>query len=398
MEKEKRIRMFELMNYDEFWNPSKALDWLNKVACDYLAVVHDKDVHNDGSKKNKHYHVVVRLKDARTLSEIAEKCGIEKQYIEIKNKFKDACAYCFHLTSNARKENKYQYDGTAVIGSKHVSYEEVFQRSVDYDVKAEREKKIKELLYKYGDCLITRGDVMKEISAEDYDKFGLTFRKMREYRIMKVRNREMNVIYITGPSGSGKTTLAKYFARLFNYDVFVSGSGKDVLDGYDKEECIILDDLRADVFTKAELFKLTDNNTNSSVKSRFHNKDISYCKLMIITSIKAPHDLYNWNEDIQESFKQFARRLNNKYVFIDSFGDVFERQYDIDGRGDLIYKSVKQPFNMGAVFQILHIERKLGPDTMDILFKRVKEVAEEEEKKSSQVVKVNLNDNDDLPF
>lgn len=398
MTKDGRIRMFELMNYDEFWKPSKALEWLNKIACDYIAVIHDKDVQKDGSKKNKHYHIVVRLKDARTLDDIAKNCEIEKQYVEIKNKFKDACAYCFHLTSNARNDNKYQYDGSAVIGSKHVSYEEILQRSVDYDAKADRDKKIKEFLYKYGNCEITKADVLKELSAEDYDKFGLTFRKMKEYRIMKVRNRDMNVIYITGPSGCGKTTLAKYFARLFNYDVFVSGSGKDVLDGYDKEECIILDDLRADVFTKAELFKLTDNNTNSSVKSRFHNKDISFCKLMIITSIKAPHDLYNWNEDIQESFKQFARRMNNKYVFIDNYGDVFEKQYDIDGVGDLISKSVRQDFNMTQVFQILHIERRLGPDTMDVLFKRVKEVAEQEMKTKSSVEKIKLNDGDDLPF
>ena len=115
-------------------------------------------------------------------------------------------------------------------------------------------------------------------------------------------------------------------------------------------------------------------------------------------TMKDQNDFINWNEDIQESFKQFARRMNNKYVFIDNYGDVFEKQYDIDGVGDLISKSVRQDFNMTQVFQILHIERRLGPDTMDVLFKRVKEVAEQEMKTKSSVEKIKLNDGDDLPF
>lgn len=383
MTKDGRIRLFELVQYDEFWKPNKAIEWLNKIACDYIAVRHDKDVKENGEPKPLHYHVVVRLKDARTLDDIAKNCEIQKQYIEIKNKFKEACAYLFHLTSNARKDHKYEYDGEAVISCKHIGYEEIKSRSIDYDSRVNHDTEVKQLLYKYGNCELSKSEMLAKMSAEDYDKFGMTFRKMREYRIMKVRDREMKVIFITGPSGTGKTTLAKFFAKVEKYDYFVSGSGKDVLDGYDKEECIILDDLRADVFTKAELFKLTDNNTNSSVKSRYNNKDISYCKLMIITSIKAPHELYNWDDDVQESFKQFTRRLGGYYLYIDEDGQVVKCEYF----DDHITRKV-QDFTMDQVFLTLGIAKRVGHD----IFDRIVDKVQEEVKKTREKY------NEDLPF
>jgi energy-coupling factor transporter ATP-binding protein EcfA2 len=234
---------------------------------------------------------------------------------------------------------------------------------------------------------MSKSQLLQQLSAKEYLSCAKDFKKMQEYRIMKVRDRNMQVIYITGPSGSGKSTLAKYMARISNYDAFISGSGKDVLDGYDKEECIILDDLRGDAFTKAELFKLTDNHTNSSVKSRFKNKDISYCKLMIITSIKNPKDLYDWNDvvDKDETFKQFARRLKNMFVYVADNGDVIECTYDLD-----YDKTTKKlaPFNMPQVYALLGIEKSIGPSLMDEIFKKVKENADEKQKEWDK----------DLPF
>lgn len=381
MTKDGRIRLFEIVQYDEYWKPQKALKWLDKISCTYMAVVHDKD-EADGKPKAKHYHIVVRLKDARTLDDISKNCEIQTQYIELKKNFKDACAYLFHLTSKAREDHKYEYDASAVLSCKHITYEEIKTQSVEYDSRKVHDEEVKKLLYKYGNCEITKTELLSKLSAEDYDKFGFTFRKMREYRILKVREREMNVIYITGPSGTGKTTLAKFFAKVQNYDFFVSGSGKDVLDGYDKEECIILDDLRGDAFTKAELFKLTDNNTNSSVKSRFYNKDISYCKLMVITSIKAPHELYDWGEDVQESFKQFTRRLGGYYLYVDEDGLVVKCEY-FDGK---ITRKVLD-FTMNQVFLTLGIERRVGTD----LFSKIVEKVHEEVDKTKAKY-------DDLPF
>ena len=145
--------------------------------------------------------------------------------------------------------------------------------------------------------------------------------KAEKYRSNILKERNLDVLYICGPSGSGKTTFAKYVAEQKHYDPFVSGSGEDILDGYDKEECIILDDFRAGTMKFSELLKFLDNNTGSSVKSRYYNKDINNCKLLIITSIQLPHELYGLfkNEDgteNKEPIEQFYRRIKHHYLYV----------------------------------------------------------------------------------
>ena len=381
--KKRRFRLVEIMQDKDRIDIDKVSAWLNKISCDYLIVLHDLDL-----PRAPHYHIFVRLTDARTLEDIAKQCGTLPQYVQIiKKGWNNALAYAFHLTPNCEEDGKAKYTKNNAIEYGGVDLDAIFKNDEEYKSQKVRELELKNLLLKYGECEISKKDLLDTFTASDYLKFSKDFKKMQEYRIMKVRDRNMTVIYLTGASGCGKTTLAKYFARIMNYDFFVSGSGKDVLDGYDKEECIILDDLRGDTFTKAELFKLTDNNTNSSVKSRFRNKDISYCKLMIITSIKNPRDLYNWDtigDDKDETFAQFARRLNNRFYYIYN-NDILECLYDLD-----YIKTTKKlmPFNMAQVFELLGIEKKLGSDLMDEIFK-----------KTSEEIKKRQEDYDkDLPF
>lgn len=154
-----------------------------------------------------------------------------------------------------------------------------------------------------------------------------------------------------------------------------------------------MDDLRADAFTKAELFKLTDNNTNSSVKSRYQNKDISYCKLMIITSIKTPHSLYNWTDitDKDETFKQFSRRLNNTFLYITNNGDIWECKYEDNEKPLKGVLKNKAPFTMQEVFAVLGIEKRVGEDLFKEIYKLVRD--------DVQAHKDSNNDGaDDLPF
>jgi len=68
----------------------------------------------------------------------------------------------------------------------------------------------------------------------------------------------------------------------------------------------------------AELLKMLDNNTNSSVRSRYYNKDISNCKLIVLTSIMKPDELYSFfkddsGESNQEPIEQFYRRIKHHF-------------------------------------------------------------------------------------
>ena len=187
------------------------------------------------------------------------------------------------------------------------------------------------LIDEYAICKMSKKKLYKNFADNPaaFRKYAGDINKAEKLRHNLISDRNLEVVYFTGASGSGKTTLAKYFAMKLNYDFFVSGSGDDIFDNYDKEECIILDDWRAGNMRFSEILKMLDNNTNSSIKSRYNNKDISNCKLIILTSVINPFDLYKVLKDTEndEPIEQFYRRLRHHYFKIDS--DDCIREYNL---------------------------------------------------------------------
>ncbi|WP_339332482.1 hypothetical protein [Paulownia witches'-broom phytoplasma] len=151
----------------------------------------------------------------------------------------------------------------------------------------------------------------------------------------------MECVFITGKSGSGKTTLAKKIAKDKNYQTYISSGSNDILDDYRGEECIILDDLRSNCLGLSDLLKMLDNNTASSVKSRYKNKVLE-CKLIIITTVKSIDDFF---EDIfkkDESIIQLKRRcklhisLDSKYISY-SIWNTVKMEYNLIQKNLIIY-------------------------------------------------------------
>lgn len=144
----------------------------------------------------------------------------------------------------------------------------------------------------------------------------------------------MEVVYIYGDPGAGKTTMAKKIAADRGFSLFVSSGGKDFLDGYNGQECIILDDFRGSSAPLSVVLKLLDNHTASSVPSRYKNKSISECRLVILTTVKPPRSLFNdVFESESEPFAQFSRRCTSLirmsrqsldlYCWDESLGDFY---------------------------------------------------------------------------
>lgn len=190
------------------------------------------------------------------------------------------------------------------------------------------------LINAYAELKISKKRLFGYLTFKDYSnsKIRTQIKAAQEYRSLKVAQRNLEVVYVSGSSGSGKTTFARYLAQKLNFDEFVSGSGDDILDGYDKEECLILDDFRAGSMRFMEVLKMLDNNTNSSVKSRYNNKDLSNCKLIVVTSIKTPCDLYSklQEDGSDEPSEQFYRRLKHHYFTIDKEGNIIEYSLNSD--------------------------------------------------------------------
>lgn len=118
----------------------------------------------------------------------------------------------------------------------------------------------------------------------------------------------MKCMYIQGDSGTGKTSYAKQVCEDKEYSYFVSSGSNDVLDGYGGQDAIILDDLRPNALSLADLLKMLDNNTSSSVKSRYRNKVLE-CRLIIITTTLDINSFFHQVFSEQpETAKQLRRR------------------------------------------------------------------------------------------
>lgn len=184
------------------------------------------------------------------------------QYVsKAKGRWNDLMLYLTH----ANATNKYQYPVERVISNFDFS---ALIKRIDTNSRQE------EIVSKIVAGEIREFNFHQEISGTEYVKFKSVIEKAFQYRtaMLKGANREMNCIYINGDSGTGKTTYAKELATKKGYSIFVSSGSNDVLDGYGGEDCIILDDLRPSCMGLSDLLKMLDNNTSSTVKSRYKKR------------------------------------------------------------------------------------------------------------------------------
>lgn len=120
-----------------------------------------------------------------------------------------------------------------------------------------------------------------------------------------------------GKSGTGKTRMAKKLFDEQNIDYFVAGSSKDPLQNYAGQEALILDELREDTFSYADLLKILDPYNYEKVgASRYSDKTL-IVHTIIVTTPYSLKEFYNnvrrgnrpLNQKV-DTFLQLARRLS----------------------------------------------------------------------------------------
>lgn len=279
----------------------------------YAYILHDKDIDKDGKPVSPHFHIILKFHndDGRTLKHIASWFGIEEQYVSkststSKHKFLDMSKYLIHMG----KDEKYQYNPSLV----HANFD-----YTNFITQVNKSKRKDEIIAQIMNGTITPFNFTTLITPTDYDTFKKSINNAFEYKkhMDTSTERHMDVIYICGTSGSGKTSFAKYIAEKRKFSIFISGSGNDFLDGYTQEECVILDDFRGGTLSFSEILKLFDNHTNSSISSRYANKDIGNCKLLIVTSVFDIEEFYQFTcPSGVEPFLQLKRRLGT-YIIIE---------------------------------------------------------------------------------
>lgn len=245
------------------------------VIKDYAWILHDKDVKADGTPKEEHIHLMLRFKTAVPTDAILAKLkGVcEVQQLEKMKKWNSALAYLCHKNA----PDKYLYDDAEVHSN--------FDWLTDAEKALSGNVRLSLILNQIDQGIIKQFNISEYMSIEEYTKWKHQIDNGFAYRLEKIKgvNREMDCIFITGDSGVGKTTLAKEMCENKGYSVYISSASNDVVDDYKGQDAIILDDLRPSSLGLSDLLKMLDNNTASSVKSRFRNKVLE-CKLIIITS------------------------------------------------------------------------------------------------------------------
>ena len=306
-----------------------------KTIKQWAYILHDKD------DTDAHYHIYLNFSPSScdtamvakwfnlgyTTDEGEERTG--EQFIEkVKGRKTDMLLYLTH--GNESQKNKHQYDASEVIAN------------FDFETEIAASKIIGDFEhYSYAQML----QYANTLPIVEKTKALSQLKKLWELECLCASmnpHRDLQVVFIYGKTGTGKTTYAKKLLEGLNYDYSISSSSNDPFQEYLGQRGMILDDLRDTSFSFDDFLKITDNHTQSSVSSRFHNK-IFIGKMLIITSsipLKYWYRelLYNKRDDLAQLYRRITC-----YVEINQY-ELFVYDKGLDAVGNpiglpLVYKN-----------------------------------------------------------
>jgi hypothetical protein len=267
----------------------------NNFMC-YAFIYHDKDIKSNGEKKIPHWHIMIKLNSSRSFETFANYFNVNVQNVNKIGKWSSAVAYLTHKNAI----DKYQYDDDEVIAN--FDFVKIGENS---------QKRLDLILDNINNGTYKEYNILDYISLNEYVKYKKKIGDAYEYKtfkeIKKMDKKNIEIYYFFGKTATGKTAFAKDFCNKNNLPYCVSSSSNDPLQDYKGEPVLILDELRNDSFTFAELLKITDpNNNTATFKARYRNKAF-IGNIIIITSSFSPWNLY---VGVGESQSQFFRRLS----------------------------------------------------------------------------------------
>ena len=279
----------------------------------YAYILHDKD------DTAPHYHIYLNFGTTSvSFDDVGRWFGLSASFVSKVNGRKvDMLEYLTH--ANESQKHKHQYSPSEVVANFDFETEIAVSKILgNFDQ------------YSYAQQLEYVNSLPVDEKAKAFSKLEKLWKLHCQCLLLKA-DRQIEVMFIQGKGGSGKTYYAKRLLEKMGYDYAISSSSNDPFQDYLGQSAIILDDLRYKTFSFEDLLKILDNNTASSVKSRFTNKVLAV-KLIVITTtvpLRFWFPEYRWNQS--DSLYQLYRRITS-YVKVDeNFVQVFG---GVDDKGD----------------------------------------------------------------
>ena len=276
-------------------------------------ILHDKD------DTAPHYHIYLNFGTSGVdTKEVASWFGLQESCVNrIKGRRVDMLEYLTH--SNDSQKHKYQYSPAEVVAN------------FDFETEISNARILGDFEhFSYAEQLAYVNSLPISEKTSAFTKLEKLWRLHCQTLVLNP-DRQIEVMFIHGKGGTGKTYYAKKFAEGQGYDFCVSSSSNDPFQDYLGQRCIILDDLRDTAFSFEDLLKILDNNTASSVKSRFANK-VFNGELIIITStvpLSYWYKEYQYNQ--RDTLQQLYRRIGCYVIVREKFVEVYS-ELDMAGR------------------------------------------------------------------
>lgn len=117
-------KTFSLMLYEDNERHKEIIDelLLNQCnTCDYVGILHDKDLDIYGNLKKAHYHVVLCYEKSTSIGQVETRFpNLESNLIKAMNNRREAIRYLCHITDDAKAEGKHIYEQSLLFGSPRI--------------------------------------------------------------------------------------------------------------------------------------------------------------------------------------------------------------------------------------------------------------------------------------
>lgn len=275
-------------------------------------ILHDKD------DTEPHYHIYLNFgKTSVEFSDVASWFGLDENFVnKVEGRKSDMLMYLTH--SNDGQQHKHQYSPKEVIAN------------FDFESEVAVSKMLGNFeQFSYAQQLEYVNSLSVNEKTRAHSQLDKLWKLHCQCLVLKP-DRQIDVMFIQGKGGTGKTYYAKKLLTQMGYDFCVSSSSNDPFQDYMGQQAIILDDLRDKAFEFEDLLKLLDNNTASSVKSRFSNKVFNGKMIVITSTVPLPFWYYEYRYNNMDTLQQLYRRITSYVVVEEQHVNVFG---EIDDRG-----------------------------------------------------------------